>query len=516
MKTILGALMVACTALEAGAQGLALPDLPSVEQRDDDALLKALATFGQGMAQRDGSRRLGRDRPSASSGDVLAQSNLPPSALPPSAGPLSGPLSGPAFAAGGLAFSQNSFSMSTADSRFRIGGGAAYGGVSSRIEYARLIDERMALGGSVQLGEHQSELVGRGVFLNRDKDLEFDAAFSFMRGRPLFDFDSGSERASVSQFSGLASLRHKYAPQDGLGLHSFGVSVWGGSARSSNNLQSKTLFTETADYSRTLYDPRRISAGSLRGSSVDLQYAPLPSLVLGGSIGMEQTRYPMANGTRENQRRPYLAASLKAELPNQSILDLRLSSGFAREFGVGLSHGAYRLSMGVSRGRDGGQSNKAIMLSVDLARIFWPQKKELDGPALAIRESLQRFSSAALLDKAATRPSQLPQNFLAKVDRTAVKVIEIDKAGLPPGAKLSDDKKSIQVPVSSSALTIVDIRQNGANFPSSGPFNVSAGSVTVDLTALRPPAQTDAYVVRVKDLQGSIYDVKFLVGSKPA
>ncbi|MFP3700241.1 hypothetical protein SB758_32715, partial [Burkholderia sp. SIMBA_013] len=112
------------------------------------------------------------------------------------------------------------------------------------------------------------------------KQYEFDAAVSLMKGRPSFDFDSGSARVPVTQLAGVLSARRLFTPESGLGLHALGASAWGARAHSRNDLSSRTVLEDYANYTRVLYDPRRISTGRLYGASVDLQYAPSSSLVL--------------------------------------------------------------------------------------------------------------------------------------------------------------------------------------------------------------------------------------------
>lgn len=410
---------------------------------------------------------------------------------------------------------RNLVAISSPDVRFRVGGifGSGDGGSGSatRFEYAKLVNDYFAIGGQALLGEYQKEVVGRGVFLSKDKEYELDAALSFMKATPLFDFDSGSERVSVSQPSGIISLRHLYRPVKGVGLHSVGASLWAAHAQRSDKAEAKTVVTESPDTYDFLYDPRQLALGRLRGTSLDLQYAPLSSLVFNGSFGAEEVVYSMADGSRNSERRPYISGGLKMELAKDTHFNIKASDGISKNFTIGLSRGAAQLSVGVSEGRAGALSNKTIMLDIDLGKLLWPESMgtgEAAFVSLAERESFERFSSDSLIDKASSRPVQLPQNILAKVDRTGVQRVSVKKQNLAPGTTISGDFRELFVPVGVGALKLVSLLRNGVVSSQAGSFVLGSGKIVVNLFSLPSPSGVDRYVIRVIDASGATYDVK--------
>ncbi|CUJ48570.1 Uncharacterised protein [Achromobacter ruhlandii] len=497
--------LVLCGAALAPVVGLAAnptrpPDLPAPQADHKGALERAFATFLRGAAKADQARRDARSQPLLAAAAPAHASSTPNLTMP--------------LGDGSLSLGRDSFALSTPDSRFRVGAGAMDSAPIGRIEYATLITDRFALGASMQLGEYQRELIGRGLFVDASKQYEFDAALSLMKGRPSFDFDSGSARVPVTQLAGVVSARRLFSPESGLGLHALGVSGWAARAHSPNNLSSRTVTEDYATYTRLLYDPRRIATGRLYGASVDLQYAPFSTLVLRTSLGMESERYPMGNGTVESRHRPYLSGGLKFALYEDYLLDLQVSNGVSRDLVASLSGDKARLSFGMSRGRDGALNSKTVMVYVDLMKFISPSRHAADDTSLALRESLQQYAGARLLDKAVTRPDRIPQTFLAKVDRTGVQEVFIEKAGLPPGAKLSADSRSLNVAVGSGALTLVSVQKNGAALSAAPQFTVSPGQVNVALMQLPVPAAIDEYVVRVTDAALATYNVTITVGSK--
>ncbi|MCH3703387.1 hypothetical protein LZB55_08940, partial [Campylobacter lari] len=125
-----------------------------------------------------------------------------------------------------------------------------------------------------------------------------------------------------------------------------------------------------------------------------------------------------------------------------------------------LSGDKARLSFGMSRGRDGALNSKTVMVYVDLMKLISPSRYTADDTSLALRESMQQYTGARLLDKAITRPDRIPQTFLAKVDRTGVQEVFIEKAGLPPGAKVSADGQRLTIAVGSGALALAAVQKN--------------------------------------------------------
>ncbi|ALX82124.1 hypothetical protein APT56_02475 [Achromobacter denitrificans] len=478
-----------------------LPDLPAPQATDKRELERAFASFLREAARTEQARRDARANPLMAAGTGPRAGAFTPSLTVP-------------MGDSRLSLGRDSFALSTPDSRFRIGGGAMDDAPIGRVEYSRLITDRFALGASMQVGEFQRELIGRGIFVDASKQYEFDAAVSLMKGRPSFDFDSGSARVPVTQLAGTLAARKLFAPESGLGLHSLGLSAWGARAHSPNDLSSRTVIQETPDYTRLLYDPRRISTGRLYGASLDLQYAPFSSLVLGTSLGMEHERYPMGDGSVESRRRPYLSAGLKFEVYKDYLLDMRVSNGVSRDFVATLSGDKARLSFGMSRGRDGALNSKTVMVYVDLMKLISPARYTADASSLAMRESLRQYTGERLLDKAVSRPEHIPQTFLAKVDHTGVREVFVEKAGLPPGATVSADGQRLVVAVGSGGLTLESVQRNGAALSAPPQFTVAPAQLTVDLFKLPAPAQTDEYVARVTDATMASYNVKITVGRK--
>jgi len=112
-------------------------------------------------------------------------------------------------------------------------------------------------------------------------------------------------------------------------------------------------------------------------------------------------------------------------------------------------------------------------------------------------------NSAYILRDAATRPIQLPQNFLAKVDPTAVKTVaSISKVGLPAGVNVNAAGDVIAV-VGVGGGAITQVTRNGAPYAYALAFQI-AGSSFITQPKLLPVAGGggDTYIVAIADAGG--------------
>jgi hypothetical protein len=115
-------------------------------------------------------------------------------------------------------------------------------------------------------------------------------------------------------------------------------------------------------------------------------------------------------------------------------------------------------------------------------------------------------NSSYILRDANTRPVQLPQAFLAKVDTTAVKAEStINKAGLPNGATVNSAGDVVLL-VGTGGGSITGVTRNGASY--SNPVTAQIVGLNLVILTRQFPAATsggDAYIYSVTDSSGTPY-----------
>ena len=100
-----------------------------------------------------------------------------------------------------------------------------------------------------------------------------------------------------------------------------------------------------------------------------------------------------------------------------------------------------------------------------------------------------------MLKEALTRPSQLPQAFLAKVDTTAVsQVAKISKTGLPAGVTINREGDMF-ITVGTGTPSVTAITRNGVAYSNAALVTTTATQVVLHTRQF--PAGTATYVLSV-------------------
>ena len=226
------------------------------------------------------------------------------------------------------------------------------------------------------------------------------------------------------------------------------------------------------------------------------------------SAGYETLKFPFSDGTQESNKRVFQDYVLQYQPTPEVTLQAGYKMGVALN-GITLSaaYAQWKLTGFKNNGVNGVTGNQGAMLTYSIPFDGNTNAKPTSFGALT-RPELIGNGTYNLRD-AATRPVQLPQAFLAKVDTTAVKTLaSVTKAGLPAGAKVNA-AGDVMIVVGIGASAITQATRNGAPIS----YDALAKVVGTDLV-LYPtkfPAATsggDAYVFSVTDLGGTPYFVK--------
>ena len=336
---------------------------------------------------------------------------------------------------------------------------------AGKAELAVLPFNNIAVGSTLTL----TDSIRKDLFLNTvwqfpDSGFRIKATGGGLWGNQNFTFPSGRATIDIEQFSYVVSTQYIIPKiETAATLHSVGLSVWGSRATQLSNADGPRFFEVVSVTEYTIFsDPLALSEGRLFGISADAQIALLSNIVTKGSIGYEQLRYPFADGSSETNRSAYYNVSMLCE----PIVGMTLGAGYkagAGENRIDLSAqiGNWQLMMYQNNGQNGIADNKGAMLT---CQLFLSGSKKPQGALASRMQPIQSNDSSALLASATTRPSQLPQSFLAKVDTTAIsKVLKVMKAGVSPGVTVNNEG-DIFITVGSGMPTITGLTRNGAPY----------------------------------------------------
>jgi len=388
------------------------------------------------------------------------------------------------------------------------------GSVSGRFGGAVAFGCNLAVGSAFEYTEPKKDLVLNAVWQIPSSGFRIKASSGYLWGREMYSFFTGDETVDVGQYSWMlagswippettAEDGNRNAEQSGTGLHSIGVKVWRAFAEQRTTLDPVWFIKDTATDWEIWKDMRLLSEGELLGASLDLQFAPHPNIVAAGALGYEQVEFPFYDGTHELNRAMYSDLSLHWNPLRQVTVGAGWKNGVSENrFTGSLASGHWTLEGWYSAAKIGLVSDKGMLLSYQL---FIPG--ESDRQTLASRMRPTRSSNTAmLLAEAIERPVELPREFLAKVDPTAVLLVNsISKAGFDGTVEVDPVNGDLFITVGTGTPTILAVHYNGDPFTYAGIIGTTATQVVVDTQKI---TSAGLYVISVEDGTGAKYGVE--------
>lgn len=380
-------------------------------------------------------------------------------------------------------------------------------GLGVKADGAALLSKTLAVGANLTFN-NINEAVLNGTWMPENTNLKAKLSGSYMWGKQDFNFYSGTAPASLTQASYYFSTQYVVPKEKSDYLHSTGISVWGSKASQVNNPTPVYTVVETASAYNIMRDPLKLATGTLQGQSVDAQVGIAKEVIAKASMGFETLKFPFSDGTQELNKRIYQDYVVQY----QPIPEVSLQAGYKmgaamNNIMLSAAYSQWKLTGFKNNGNNGITGNQGVMVTYTL-----PLDGNAKTPALGtlMRPELVG-NSAFILRDAATRPVQLPQVFMAKVDTTAVTMAaSINKANLGPGVTVNQAGEArVEVGVPGGGV-ITGVTRNGAPFDYASSITKTASGISLKSLAL--PSATpsgDVYVVSVTDSVGVPYLVNF-------
>lgn len=309
--------------------------------------------------------------------------------------------------------------------------GIGYGGMNrSRgisLSGAKLINSDLALGGALESRSKRTDLSINFVS-KLDSLSTLSISLGHMWGRETFNFFSGAAETDINQ-SALALSYQGGLSADNGEVSRWGLSVWGARANQGSNLSPLTHTVETATSYDTYLDPRKLSEGRLVGGSLSFQYRQKDKFLFHPSLGYERLELPYADGTRETYERPTASLEMQYHLDNKASLKWMSRSGVAeRRSTIGIQWGSWWVDAFYSEGLRGLKNTRGVSINYSLLNPL-PGSRNRSGLASLDKDAYSNpgndvHSGKELLHSAMARPSAFPRVWLAKVDNSAVTLIQ--------------------------------------------------------------------------------------------
>ena len=380
--------------------------------------------------------------------------------------------------------------------------GSSYGlGVKADGSY--LLGKTVALGTNVSVNNNLKEVVLSGVWMPEDTHLKAKLSTAYMVGAQSFGFYSGSSNANLSQASYYFSTDYVVPKEQSDYLHSVGVSTWGSKAKQTNNPDPVYSVVNTTSAYQIMMDPLKLAVGTLQGEAINAQVGMTKQVIAKVSAGYETLKFPFSDGTQELNKRIYQDYVVQY----QPIPEVSLQAGYKigaamNNIMLSAAYGQWKLTSFKNNGVNGVTGNQGLALTYTIP---------LDGNPKAVAfGTLTRpeliGNSAYILRDAATRPVQLPQTFLAKVDTTAVKMVaSINKANLPSGVTVTA-AGDLLITVGAGVSAITSVTRNGAAYAYSSVMQVAGQNISIKSKLLPAAAASgDTYVIHATDTTNTPY-----------
>lgn len=364
----------------------------------------------------------------------------------------------PNVQAGGLSLNDSGaqYSSESRDTRLNASIGRDWGGGSSLrggVDYARLLNDRWAVGGNFIASIEHQEVVLNGLY-SPSKDLHFGLSLGWLRDTDTYQFYSGPDDVSVDQASALARVIKRF--DEGSWLTQLNGSVYMARARKPD-VPDAVMVEETPTLIRFLVDPREIAPGRLQGFNVGMGFRPWANAELKLSLGRETLRYHFQDGSGEKDSRTTAGLGYTHSLPGCWQLEGNANTGVAGDrLSFGVRHGLWNVALARDGGALGMKARTSLVVGVDVPLGSNHQARCAAGAGLRQSLDLRR------LDEVFQRPRELPSRALAKVDLTATPFVlaSLDKAGLG-GSTVTATPDDLIIKLPTPAATVAQLSFNG-------------------------------------------------------
>lgn len=322
------------------------------------------------------------------------------------------------------------------------------------------LNKNAAIGAHLLVLPQMQDLSLMGAYYLPESRLKLKTAVSYLWGKQDFLFPSESETRDLSQMGFFLSGEHILDEQQYPWLHSIGLSGWTSQTKQTSVQPKSNYYTiETSDSHDLYEDTKTLNLGQLIGSAVDVQAAPQDNIVMKLSLGYEQVKYPLLDGSTDINKSLYQALKIDYEPIDHLILGTEYKKGSSEtRASVHASMHGWSMMLYQNWGLNGVKGHRGAMLSYNLT----PWNNDPSIPLAKRMRPSSGHGALNLLNDAVTRPIQLPLTFMAKVDPESSKnVANVDKAGLPNDASVVIENGVITITVpDETSLNITGIAMN--------------------------------------------------------
>ena len=217
-----------------------------------------------------------------------------------------------------------------------------------------ILNQKFAVGTHFSTSEQRHDINLSAAVLMNSNRVQIRSTVGVMRGTQGANFESGYSDVDLQQVSKLLSLNYLPTLSDSQILELVGVNFWDSRATQLSNLDGIYLTRETPTSYDTYYDPRRLSEGTITGTSGKIKLRIHDRIRIEQSLGRERLYFPFSDDSYEESFKLYSNTVMRANIGDKSLLTVGVSSGaYERKARVDLSYDGLVFSFLNSQGLAG-------------------------------------------------------------------------------------------------------------------------------------------------------------------
>ena len=319
------------------------------------------------------------------------------------------------------------------------------------IRWAKYLSDTNAIGLSAEAGSNHLDLTANSWLTDPSQSWSLFSSLGYMRGSQEFDFFAGKASTTLAQTSALLDLGYSPEWTQGAKLNLIG---WSASTSQPSSLSAATVVQSSANRILTYSDQRALALGGVRGGALGLELPLGENVTFSQRIGSERYWLRHSDGTQETTDSRYQLSSLKY-MHEQHWGELSFQQGASGQT-TSLTHqtGNWRFTYTSVTPKEAAPSHRSYGVAYNINLDGDAERRSASGQSSFAREPSAALERRSTLERLASRPTQFPKTFSAKVDRDNVRLVS--QQGAPTADAGPDQSVSSAAAVTLTGLGSTD------------------------------------------------------------
>ncbi len=319
------------------------------------------------------------------------------------------------------------------------------------IRWAKYLSDTNAVGLSAEAGSNYLDLTANSWLTDPSGTWSLFSSLGYMRGTQEFDFFAGRASTTLAQTSALLDLGYSPEWAQGAKLNLVG---WNARTSQPSSLSAATVVQSSANRILTYSDQRALALGGVRGGALGIELPLGENLTFSQRVGSERYWLKHSDGTQETTDSRYQLSSLKY-MHERHWGELSFQQGASGKT-TSLTHqsGNWRFTYTRVTPEEAAPSHRSYGVAYNINLDGDTERRSASGQSSFAREPRAALERRSTLERVASRPTQFPKTFSAKVDKDNVRLVS--QQGAPTADAGPDQSVSSAAVVTLTGLGSTD------------------------------------------------------------